>query len=261
MDVSCVGHGRSHFRCYYLFVFLKSGWWGSQDAAQDDFLFFFISERCWTLNVSSDSWEYTNRLQERHTIWETLDADTHTLADTQFTDTHACRCTHMHTHTHTCFDKSKPKPGKFSLPCRVIICHSPPFILSGNINRQKKTHRRRDKRTARPQLLFFCSSFLSKPEGTFFTIATAWWIGASHLRAHECRGRSRSDYNNKNLGHGVSLTGSPLLFPEWCLHKTAWTLQRLYLEKDWSTLQRLVCTDTKGGDAGHSGWHVITGHT
>lgn len=204
------------FFFWFLFVFFQRP--GSQDAAQDD----FSSEHCWTLNV----WKY--RSQERPNL----------------RDTHKFTCTtchpRMHTRTHTCFDKSKPKPAKFSLPCRVIMSSTTIYTQW----EYKRAEQPIDKDTSKlPDHFLF---FPFKPEGASFTRATFRWIGVSHLRARECRSRFRSDYDDENPGRCVSLTGLTLLFREWCLHKTAWTLQRLNLEKDRRTLQRPCVQTLKG---------------
>lgn len=86
-----------------MFLFLFLFFFNIQALRMQPRMFSFFSEHCWTLNFGK------YRLQERPNL----------------RDTHKFTCTtwhpHMHTHTHTCFDKSKPKPAKFSLPCRVIM--------------------------------------------------------------------------------------------------------------------------------------------
>lgn len=58
----------------------------------------------------------------------------------------------------------------------------------------------------------------------------------------------RSDYTEEHCGTWC-VTGRPALaVPRMVLTQTAWTLRRLYLEKDRTPLQRLVCVQTlKGG--------------
>lgn len=52
----------------------------------------------------------------------------------------------------------------------------------------------------------------------------------------------------EHSGRGVSPAGLPSLFPEWCLHRLLGLSRGYTWKKDRTTLQRLMCTDTKGGN-------------
>lgn len=115
--------------------------------------------------LSPNSLEYCNRLQQWHTIGGTLtvDADTHTYTCIHTVYGHACMQMQTHTYTHMLWQIRTKAWEMFSLPCRVIICHSPPFSHSGNINRQKKLIDNEANKPPDHNFSSFFSSFLSFP--------------------------------------------------------------------------------------------------
>lgn len=144
----------------------------------------------------------------------------------------------------------------FSLPCRVIICHSPPFSHNGNINRPKKKITDNEAKTNRQtttSLLFLFSSFLSKPERTFFTNATSRWIGASQLRA---TGAVSGQIVRRR--DSVDVVCHRPACPR-CFKNGAYTrlpgLSRCYTWRGTELHCRDQCVQTLERDTGHSGWH------
>lgn len=137
----------------------------------------------------------------------------------------------------------------FSLPCRVIICRSPPCSRSGNINRQK-TQRQRGKtnRQSTASLLFSPLSF-HRPNlrGRSSRTQPLGEQKRANSGAHEHREAvwPHVRISIRNTGDLVShRLACHRLFPEWCLHRLL-APSREYIWKE--TLQTLVCTDTKRG--------------
>lgn len=105
---------------------------------------------------------------------------TQTSTRIQFTDMHADTC------THTSFDKFRPKPGGFSLPCRVIYTEGVWIETDNETNKP-------------PDLL--CFVLFWTPGRTLF------------MNMSEPSQGFGSD-SNRNSGCGVLLTGPPLLLQE-----------------------------------------------